>query len=79
MQSATSVSYQLTYTANGISQGVMGKIDPKLEPTAIRELLFGTCSAGVCTYHQNIQGMRLKIISKLKSGLTIIKPYRVKP
>lgn len=79
MGNLVAVSYELTYLANGVSQGVVGSIDPALEPAAFRELLFGTCSAGVCTYHTNISNMRLKIISKLKSGLTIIKPYRIRP
>lgn len=79
MKNCSFVSYQLTYSANGLPQGVMGKIDPKVEPTATRELLFGTCSAGVCTYHTNIANMRLLISSHLKSGLTVIKPYRIRP
>lgn len=79
MGSCSSVSYQLTYIANGISQGVMGKINPSLESTATRELLFGTCSHGVCTYHTNITNMRLKVSSHLASGVTVIKPYRIRP
>jgi len=79
MGNCRSVSYQLTYLTNGVSQGVMGKVDPALEPTATRELLFGTCSHGVCTYHTNISNMRLTIKSFLHSGQTLIKPYRIKP
>ena len=79
MGGVNSVSYQLTYIANGVSQGVMGKIDPNLEPTASRELLFGTCSHGVCTYHTNISNMKLTVSSHLASGITVIKPYRIKP
>lgn len=79
MGGISSVSYQLTYIANGVSQGVMGKIDPALEATATRELLFGTCSHGVCTYHTNISNMKLTVSSHLTSGVTIIKPYRIRP
>ena len=79
MENCKSLSYKLTYTANGVPQGVMGKIDPALEPTAKRELLFGTCSRGVCTYHRGLANMRLLISSHLKSGITVIKPYRIKP
>ena len=79
MGGVSSVSYQLTYIANGVSQGVMGKVDPALEATAARELLFGTCSHGVCTYHTNISNMRLKVSSHLASGITVIKPYRIRP
>lgn len=79
MSGVSSVSYQLTYLSNGISQGVMGQVDPSIEPTATRELLFGTCSHGVCTYHTNIQNARLIVKSHLSSGLTVVKPYRIKP
>lgn len=79
MGGVSSVSYQLTYIANGVSQGVMGKVDPALETTATRELLFGTCSHGVCTYHTNISNMKLTVSSHLVSGITVIKPYRIRP
>ena len=79
MGGVSSVSYQLTYLANGVSQGVMGKIDPSIESTATRELLFGTCSHGVCTYHANITNARLKVSSLLTSGVTVVKPYRIRP
>ncbi len=79
MSGISSVSYQLTYSTNGVSQGVMGKIDPSIEPTATRELLFGTCSHGVCTYHTNITNAKLKISSLLTSGVTVVKPYRIRP
>ena len=79
MGGISSVSYQLTYIANGVSQGVMGKVNPALEATATRELLFGTCSHGVCTYHTNISNMKLTVSSHLTSGITVIKPYRIRP
>ena len=79
MGNVDSVSYQLTYLADGTSQGVMGEIDLSLESAATRELLFGTCSAGVCTYHTNISNMKLTVSSHLTSGVTVIKPYRIKP
>lgn len=74
---AVSVSYSLTYTANGIPQGIRGFLGPETAGEQ-RELLFGTCSHGVCRYHTNITNARLVIDSKLKSGLTIRKPYRIK-
>lgn len=75
---ANSVSYTLSYTANGIPQGVAGTITPT-ENTASRELLFGTCSKNVCTYHRNITGMKFGVASSLKSGKKVIKTFRVKP
>lgn len=75
-QNLQSVSYELVYEANGIGQGVSGTIP--LGDTDTKTLLFGTCSAGICTYHQNITNMRLSIISVLGSGVTVLKPYRIR-
>src|SRR4030042_2819119 len=43
-----SVSYSFTYSTNGIQQGAGGTISKDNDPTAQRELLFGTCSGGAC-------------------------------
>lgn len=75
---ANSVSYTLSYNTNGIPQGVVGTIIPT-QSTAQRELLFGTCSAGVCRYHTNLTNMKLVITSNLKSGKRAIKTFRIKP
>lgn len=72
-----SVTYTLTYNANGIPQGARGTATP-VTAGEQRELLFGTCSGGVCHYHTNITSARLVIDSKLSSGLIIRKPYRIK-
>jgi hypothetical protein len=69
-------SYELTYNANGIPQGVSGTII--LNDTSTKTLLFGTCSAGVCSYHRHITNARLKITSFLNSGQKVIKIYRLK-
>lgn len=74
---AVSATYTLTYTANGIPQGATGTAIPATAGEQ-RELLFGTCSAGVCRYHSNIKNAHLVIESKLNSGLIIRKPYRIK-
>lgn len=72
-----SITYTLTYTANGIPQGAGGTATPATAGDQ-REVLFGTCSGGVCRYHTNITNARLVIDSKLSSGLIIRKPYRIK-
>jgi hypothetical protein len=74
---AGSVSYLLTYNANGIPQGVGGTISAEGDATT-RTLYFGTCSKSVCTAHRNITGMKLQITSNLKSGKKVIKTFRVK-
>lgn len=73
-----SLSYALSYDTNGIPQGVVGTIAPTYDTTQ-RELLFGTCSAGVCRYHSNLTNMKLTVTSNLKSGKRAIKTFRVKP
>lgn len=78
LQNASSVAYSLTYNTNGKPEGVGGTIKPSGESSASRTLLFGTCSGGVCRYHTNITNMRFKVTSKLTSGKTSIKRYRVR-
>ena len=74
---ATSVTYSLSYNANGIPQGAIGTITNPGVSTDTREVLFGTCSGGVCRYHQNITNAKLVITSKLKSGITTRKSYKL--
>lgn len=78
LNKAISITYSLTYTANGIAHGAQGTVSPAGETSTTRELLFGTCSKNVCTYHYNITNARLEIKSKLKNGIITIKPYRLK-
>jgi len=77
LTNANSVHYSLSYETNGISQGAMGTITNPEVSVDTRELLFGTCSGGVCRYHQNITNAKLVITSKLKSGYTTRKTYRI--
>lgn len=78
LSSASSTSYELTYMGNGLDQGVVGSTNKAEGSSASRLLLFGTCSHGVCTYHKNISGMQLTITSKLNSGKTLVKRYKIK-
>lgn len=78
VNTANSVSYELTYLSGDLEKGVFGSILPKEGNSATRSLLFGTCSKTVCTYHSNISSMQLKITAKLKTGKTLIKKYKVK-
>lgn len=68
--------YELIYTGNGIQQGAGGSII--LGDSDTKEILFASCSKNVCTWHENIQNMRLSIVSSLKDGTTVLKPYRIK-
>lgn len=76
--SVSKITYTLSYTANGIEQGVVGSITPSGTATDSRDLYFGTCSHGVCTAHRGIQKAVLIIETKLTSGKTHVKRYRIK-
>ena len=78
LKNASNVSYVLTYKTNGRSEGAGGSVRPSDGNNTNRELLFGTCSKTVCTYHQNITEMKLEVTGQLKSGKTFLKRYRVK-
>lgn len=77
LQYASSVSYILTYETNGKPEGVQGSIKTTSK-TAVREIRFGTCSSGVCTNHRNIKNIVLEVTSKLKSGKTAIKTFKLR-
>lgn len=72
------VSYSFTYNANGIPQGAGGTISANNNPTSTRELLFGTCSTSVCTYHHNLSDAKLILRAQYSSGRVITKTYRIK-
>lgn len=76
--SASSVSYMLSYDTRGTSQGASGTIRPTSETSITRELLFGTCSHGVCRYDSGITNAKFVVTSKLNSGKTIVKTFRLK-
>lgn len=72
------INYTLSYNANGVEQGVVGSLTPAGQTTDSRDLYFGTCSHGVCTAHRSIKGATLTIETKLKSGGTNVKRYKIK-
>jgi hypothetical protein len=78
LQNANSVSYVLSYTTDGRSEGLAGSVNPSGQTSSSRELLFGTCSSGTCKYHSNISNAKLEITSKLKNGKTAVRRYRIK-
>ncbi|MBI3577007.1 hypothetical protein HY086_03145 [Candidatus Gottesmanbacteria bacterium] len=72
------ISYELSYSAQGIPQGVIGSMIPSGQTTDSRDLYFGTCSKGVCTPHYGISGAVLVVTTQLTSGGTTVKRYRIK-
>lgn len=78
LNKATSITYTLTYQTDGVEQGVSSVLATGAEDSTTRELLFGTCSAGVCRYHPNITGMKFEVVSELASGKKSIKRFRIR-
>lgn len=77
LSAAKSVNYELQYETNGLIQGAGGSVTIEGN-TQSREILFGSCSAGVCNYDKNIKNAKLTVTTVLKSGKKIIKPFRLK-
>ena len=77
LSKANSLSYLLTYQAGEVGQGVDGSHDPALGNTQ-KELVFGTCSGNVCTYHQNLSGMVFQATIGLNDGRTLVRKYQIK-
>lgn len=78
LPAANSISYLLTYTSSGKAEGTQGVIRPTGESATTRELLFGTCSTGVCTYHRNIQNARLVLTINQTNGKIVRRAYKLK-
>lgn len=78
LQNATNVSYFLSYKTSIQEEGAMGALNLKSGSTQTQELLFGTCSKNVCTYHWGINDAKLDISYTLKSGKKYLKKYKIK-
>jgi hypothetical protein len=76
---ASSVSYSLSYNTRGTTQGAAGTLNPttSTDPT-VRELLFGTCSHGVCRYDSGITNARFVVTTRTINGKKVIKSFRLK-
>ena len=74
---ASSISYNLSYTTRGTSQGAGGNISPSEDSTS-RELIFGTCSHGVCRYDSGLTNAKFVVTTVLKNGRKVVKPFRLK-
>lgn len=78
LDKVTKISYMLSYTGSGQTQGVGGAITPNGTSDS-RDLYFGTCSKGVCTPHYSIKNASLAVTATLKSGGTRTKRYILRP
>lgn len=56
------VEYELEYQAGNMIQGAFGRIDfSQEEPPVAKQLLFGSCSKGVCKYDEDVNGGSLTL------------------
>lgn len=78
LQRVNNAAYTLMYQTNGVDQGVSGSLDSAAGNSVSRELLFGTCSSGVCRYHGNITNMKFEVVSELPNGKRVIKRFRIR-
>lgn len=79
LQNATSVSYSLVYKqGSGQQEGAGGALNLKGQTSDKVELLFGTCSAGVCRYHTNIKDAKLEVSYTSKNGKKYLKKFKIK-
>lgn len=79
LTNASNVNYTLSYNTRGTTQGAGGSINPGVTGnSASRELLFGTCSHGVCRYDSGITNARLIIVYTLKNGKRYSKTFIIK-
>lgn len=77
LEIAKSVSYSLSYTYRGIQEGAGGSLTDLSGPQT-RELLFATCSSGVCRYHSGIKNARFVVTTTLTNGKKVSKVFRLK-
>lgn len=74
---AASVNYLFSYNSRGTTQGAQGSVNVAENNTS-REILFGTCSHGVCRYDYGISGAKFVVTMKLPNGRKIIKTFNLR-
>lgn len=74
----STISYVLSYLASGNQEGAAGTITPSGQRTITRELLFGTCSSGVCRYHTDITNATFEVNATLINGRQVTRRYRLR-
>lgn len=77
LSAASGVSYDLVYDTRGTTQNAGGAVKISSD-TANAEVIFGTCSGGVCRYDTGISNAKLQVFITLKNGRKIVKPFRLK-
>ena len=75
LSSLSLIAYDFTYKSNGTTQGINGTVTDMSTDPATRELLFGTCSAGICRYDTDITDAKLTLTLTSTNGLKRVKTY----
>ncbi|MBI4153408.1 hypothetical protein HY503_00195 [Candidatus Woesebacteria bacterium] len=75
---ATKVDYVLSYNTRGTTQGASGSLTSSAGSSVTRELLFGTCSHGVCRYDTGITNARFVVTTYLTNGKRVVKSFKLK-
>jgi hypothetical protein len=79
LQNAKSVSYNLVYTqGSGQQEGAGGALNLTGQTTDKAELLFGTCSSGVCRYHSGVKDAKLEVSYTSVNGKRYLKKFKIK-
>lgn len=78
LQNAKSVAYMLTYKTSTQDEGAMGGININGKSNTSQEILFGTCSKGVCRYHVGIHDVKLEVSYTSVNGKKYLKKYKIK-
>ncbi len=77
LSQASSVTYMFSYNTRGTTQGAQGSVNTSENNTS-REIIFGTCSHGVCRYDSSISGSKFVVTIKLPNGKKIVKTFNLK-
>ncbi|MEK7497859.1 MAG: hypothetical protein AAB656_02985 [Patescibacteria group bacterium] len=77
MNSVSKISYIFSYTSRGVMQGASGSINTG-EINTSREIIFGTCSHGVCRYDSGISNAQFVVTTTLQNGRKVVKTFRLK-
>ncbi len=78
LQAAYKVNYFLSYQTKGTTQGASGSITDTGVGSVTRDIIFGSCSKGVCRYDSGISNAKFVITIYLNSGRKIVRSYKLK-
>lgn len=78
LQAAYKVNYFLSYQTKGTTQGASGSITDTSIGSATRDIIFGSCSKGVCRYDTGISNAKFVITIYLNSGRKVVRSYKLK-